>query len=230
MLKRVLAVLAVLMLANCGETVTGGPDQRILLMGDSMMAFNRSSGNSVADAVEEELGEQVVDRSVSGARYFYLLPISGSAGLKIEKQYRPGPWSWIILNGGGNDLWFGCGCNKCQVDMSLMIAPDGGMGSIPSEVARLRRTGARVIYVGYLRSPGVGSIIEHCKDDGDEFERRLQAMAARDDGIYFVPVGDMVPYGDRSYHSFDMIHPSAKGSAEIARRISVVIKGAPAEG
>ncbi|MEE4187352.1 MAG: SGNH/GDSL hydrolase family protein, partial [Roseobacter sp.] len=91
-------------------------------------------------------------------------------------------------------------------------------------VNSIRATGARVIYVGYLRSPGVGSMIDHCRDEGEDFEARLKAMASTDPGVHFVSLVDLVPYGDRSYHVFDMIHPSQKASRKIAERISAIIR------
>lgn len=221
---RTACLLAALMLAGCAEPVTRQDSARILTMGDSLLSWNRATGQSVSDAVEALLDEPVVDRSVPGAHVIYALPITGSMGMKISSQYRPGPWDWIILNGGGNDLWLGCGCARCGNRMMRMISDSGTYGTIPDEVRRLRATGARVIYVGYLRSPGVGSLIEHCRDEGDELETRLARLAAQDPGVFFVPVGDMVPHGDRSYHGLDMIHPSAKASAEIARRIVAVIR------
>lgn len=193
-------------------------------MGDSLLSWNRATGNSVSHNVENLLGEPVVDRSVPGARVIYGLPISGAAGLNITKQYRDGPWDWVILNGGGNDLWLGCACSLCDRKMGKLISPNGMAGTIPNVVDRARIMGARVIYVGYLRSPGRGSVIEHCKDEGDELERRVSQMADRDPGVYYLKVGDLVPFGDRSFHAFDMIHPSVKGSAAIAQRIVDLIR------
>jgi lysophospholipase L1-like esterase len=128
------------------------------------------------------------------------------------------------MNGGGNDLWFGCGCSACEGKMARMVSPDGRTGSVPDLVRSIRQSGARVIYLGYLRSPGVGSLIEHCRDEGEAFEKRLAAMAAQDPGVTFISLADMVPHGDRSYHGFDMIHPSPKATREIARRIAAVIR------
>ncbi len=93
-----------------------------------MFASNRATNGSVADAIEAALGLEVVDRSVPGARYFHALPISGSAGLKVTAQYRPGAWEAIIVNGGGNDLLFGCGCGQCDEMLDRLISPDGRRG------------------------------------------------------------------------------------------------------
>ncbi|MFY0311978.1 SGNH/GDSL hydrolase family protein [Leisingera sp. D0M16] len=193
-------------------------------MGDSLLAWHSLSGKSVTDAVARELQEPVVDRSVSAARVIYKLPISGAAGMNIRKQYTPGKWDWVIVNGGGNDLWLGCGCFACNRKMDKLISSDGRQGAIPGMLSELRATGAKVIYVGYLRSPGVGSLIEHCRDEGNELESRIERLAALDEGIYFVSNKDLVPYGDRSYHALDMIHPSVKGSSEIGRKVAAIIQ------
>ena len=49
-------------------------------------------------------------------------------------------------------------------------------------------------------------------------------MAARDAGVTFVSIADLVPDGDSSYFAIDMIHPSVKGSRAIADRIAGVIR------
>ena len=223
--QAVLTLALLVLLVLCGsQTVARDQSARILTMGDSLLAAHSISGRAVSNAVERVLGEQVTDRSVAGARVIYGLPITGAMGMKIAKQYRKGRWDWIILNGGGNDLWFGCGCHACERKINRLISGDGLGGEIPRLVANLRRTGARVIYVGYLRSPGVGSPIESCKDEGDELERRIDQMAKADTGVYFLSLAQMVPFGDRSFHGFDMIHPSLKASREIGKRIAEIIR------
>ncbi len=223
----VMLVVMLLALTGCGEDVTRNDPARILLMGDSMMATHHGSGKAVSHSVERLLGEPVIDRSVVGARMIYALPISGAAGLNIPKQYRAGKWDWVILNGGGNDLWLGCGCFACKGRMERLISKDGRKGVIPGLVSKLRQDGAKVLYVGYLRSPGLGSPIEYCRDEGNEFEARVSKLAKLDVGIEFLSLADLVPHGDRSYHAIDMIHPSVKASAEIGKRIAAIIGQPP---
>lgn len=189
-------------------------------MGDSMMAAHKITGRAISHTIAKAAGARVVNRSVAGARILYRLPVSGSLGLNIGKQYRTGNWDWIVLNGGGNDLMLGCGCRRCDAKMNRLIAADGSRGEIPSLIRKLRQTGAQVAYVGYLRSPGVGSPIEGCRDEGDELERRIDRFAATDPGVRFISLADLVPHGDRSFHAADMIHPSLKGSREIGLRIA----------
>ena len=203
------------------------PGPRILAIGDSLMAAHKISGRSISHAVSKSLGVPVVNRSVLGARMIYRLPITGAMGFNIGKQYWNGKWDYIILNGGGNDLWLGCGCLACKRKINKLISKDGRKGKIPGLVSRMRKSGAHVIYLGYLRSPGVGSPIEHCRDEGNELEARIARLAELDSGITFVSLADLVPSGDRSFHGFDMIHPSIKGSARIGQLIANVIRQRP---
>lgn len=225
--KFLVPLLSGLMLMSCVEPagspeVTRGP--RILAMGDSMMAAHKVSGRAVSDYVARSLNEPIRDHSMIGASMSYALPITGAMGLNIAQQFRGGEWDWVVLNGGGNDLWLGCGCHSCDSKMEKLITADGKTGKIPSLVSRLRNTGAQVLWVGYLRSPGVNSPIENCRDEGDELEKRISHMAKTTKGVHFVSIADLVPHGDRSYHGIDMIHPSLKGSAEIGERVSSYIR------
>ncbi|MRU15843.1 SGNH/GDSL hydrolase family protein [Roseovarius sp. A21] len=224
-MRYLLTISALLLtLTGCTETVSRDAPARILAMGDSMLAVHGATGQSVSHAVERSLGEDVIDRSVMGAKYFYALPISGSAGLNIRKQYVDGNWDWVVLNGGGNDIWFGCGCGRCDNRIDRLISKDGKRGTIPGFVSDLRQKGSQVILVGYLRTPGVTSPIEGCRDEGDEMDRRLSRLSKLDRGVHFLSLADVVPHGDRSYHTVDLIHPSAKGSTEIGKRVAEIIR------
>lgn len=219
---RFLFLVLFLGLAGCGEPVSRqSPDllgnvgpARVLAMGDSLMSWNRTQGGSVADNVERFLGAPVIDRSIPAA-----VVMRGLPGLNIPEQFVPGQWDWVILNGGGNDLLLGCGCAVCKRRLDRMVSHSGSAGAIPELVGKIRETGAQVIYVGYLRSPGRGSPIEHCRDEGDALEARIARMSASDPGVHFVSIADLVPHGDLSFHAADRIHPSRKASAAIAQRV-----------
>lgn len=217
-----LAVMIALVLAGCVEAPSS--QAKVLVMGDSLLAVNGMSGGAVADALERETGMEVTDRSVPGARFFHPLPISGAAGMSIPKQYARGAWEWVVLNGGGNDVLWGCGCGPCGGTLERLISADGRGGEIAQTVSQLRYTGAKVIFVGYLRSNGFSSPVEKCAPTGDEMDRRLALMAADDPGVVFLSMADLVPMGDKSYYGADLIHPSPKGSAAIAARIAAVMR------
>lgn len=199
---------------------------RVLVMGDSLMASNRMKGGAVSNALGKALGAKVKDNAVFGARYFYILPLTGAAGMRIDAQFRGGPWDYVVLNGGGNDLLFGCGCGACTRMLDRLVSAEGTSGAIPNLVAEIRKTGARVIYTGYLRTPGVTSPVESCGPLGDKMDARLARMAQAMDGVSFVPLADLVTKdGDTSFHAIDLVHPSVKGSRAIAARIAAVIGG-----
>lgn len=224
MLTRVLTALFLLSVLPTGAAQAAGPDRpRILVMGDSLFAMHKLTGGSVGTRLRNALGAYLVDSSVSGARYLYRLPITGAMGLNITKQYHRDDWDWVVLGGGGNDLWMGCGCNRCERKMDRLISEDGRRGVIPGLASRARHDGSRVLLVGYMRTPGKGSPIEHCADEGDTLDARLARLAGLDAGVHFLSLADMVPHGDLSYHAMDRIHPSFKGSRAIARRIAQVI-------
>jgi acyl-CoA thioesterase I len=226
---RLFALCAMLLawLSACTELPSSTPQARILTMGDSMMAWNSASGQSVSHQLERLLNEPVVDRSVTAARVHYILPISGGLGMKIASQYTPGRWDWVVMNGGGNDLLFGCGCGLCEGTLDRLISKDGRSGTIPQTVAKARSNGAQVIYVGYMRTPGRGSVIDGCRAAGDDLEDRLAQMASLDKGTHFVGLKTMIPSGDLTFHAADRVHPSPKGSQAIAARIAAIIRTNP---
>lgn len=200
------------------------PDAKVIAIGDSLMAWNSPSGSSIPDVIEETIGAPVVDRTVSAAWLQTKFDPDGAPESGVQAQYIKGDWSWAIVNGGGNDLMLGCGCTRCGAVLDNMISADGQHGQIPQFLSRIRATGTRVIYVGYLRSPNLITPIEHCKAEGDEFEARIAKLAQQDEGITFVSSQDVAQPGDASYFSFDLIHPSRKSSRIIGQRVAAVIK------
>ena len=206
------------------STTEDATEPRILAIGDSLMAWHRGSGKSIPDIVARELEEPAVNRAVSAARMIFKVPLLAEVGMQIPNQFRGGEWDWVIINGGGNDLWFGCGCGRCDAKMDKLIAPDGDSGAMPDLVSEIRETGAKVLIFGYLRSPGVDSVIEECRDEGDELEARYTAFAKSNKGVFFHSNADMVPEGDLSYHGVDRIHPSVKASEEIGVELARLIR------
>lgn len=211
---RILVVLCSLVLLGCQEQVNVSRNTNILSVGDSLMAWNSVYGQSIPHVIEEMRGEKIVDRSVVGAL------MSPSEGETIPEQYVPGDWDWVIVNGGGNDLMFGCGCRRCGRVMDKMVSSDGQSGIIPDLLRRARDDGAKVLYFGYLRSPGLASPIEACKEEGDAMDARIAVLAKTEPDIHFVSMADIVPKGKLGYFSLDFVHPSVKSSRAVGKKIA----------
>ncbi|MFC3614731.1 SGNH/GDSL hydrolase family protein [Lutimaribacter marinistellae] len=225
MISRLLALLGLCaVLMGCQESVTRNEGARILAIGDSLMTWNSTTRRSVPHIIEKELGEPVVDRAVAGAWMTVREGADYDSGMAVPFQYVQGDWDWVIINGGGNDLLFGCGCGVCDGVLDRMISADGTTGQIPDLVRKIHADGAQVLYFGYLRSPNLLTPIEHCKDDGDELERRIARMAGQEEGIVFATMGHIVPPGGIRYFSPDLIHPSRRGSRAIGERLAKIIR------
>lgn len=210
--------------AQSSTARSGTEDARILAIGDSLMAWNGIGGRSIPQVLSLLLKEPVRSHANVGAFMIYALPLTGAMGKRISAQFRRGDYDWVVVNGGGNDLWLGCGCRKCASRMDKMVSADGRKGEVPDLMRKIRKTGAKVVFIGYLRSPGTDSTIEHCKDEGDAYDARIAVMAKQLEGVWFVSNADLVPAGDTSYHSNDRIHPSRKGSIAIAQRVAALIR------
>jgi acyl-CoA thioesterase I len=215
MLRLLTGFLCLFLLLGCAEPVPGDGKARILMVGDSMFATGKTTGRGVGDVIQAALGLPVIDRSIAGSRYFN--------GLPLTAQFRPGDWDVIVVNGGGNDLLFGCGCGQCDDVLDRLIRADGRAGAIPSFVFEMRKTGAQIVYAGYMRNPGTSTPIKACGPAGNELDRRMAELAKLEPALTFIPMSDLVPYGDLSYHGIDRIHPSRKGSREIGLRLARVI-------
>lgn len=225
MIRLVALTLAFLALLPMQAAAQDKPEARILAIGDSLMAWHNVTGQSIADVVGRELGEATINRSVGGARMIFRLPGMAELGMRISSQYTKGDWDWVIMNGGGNDLWFGCGCKACDAKLDKLISSkDAGKGAIPDTVEKAVSEGANVVFVGYLRSPGFDSVIDECRDEGDEMENRIEAYLDGLPNVHFLSLKDLVPEGDKSYHGLDRVHPSLKASREIGQRVAALIR------
>lgn len=225
MFRKIIVVLGLSgLLFACQDSVRHNQDARILAIGDSLLSWNSAFGSSIPDVISKELGQPVVDRSVSGAWMLTRDDDEKGSGMNVPYQYEPGSWDWVVVNGGGNDLLFGCGCGLCDGVMDRLISADGSTGQIPDLVRRIRADGAQVLYTGYLRSPNLLTPIEHCKNDGDELEARIARLAAAEEGFYYVSMQDVVPPGGLTYFAPDLIHPARKTSRKIGERLASAIR------
>jgi len=209
-----LGIIALALLAACGR---GVPETaRIVVAGDSVMAWNRIAGAAVADRLSARLGQPVGDVSLSFAR------ITGGQGpLNIPRQLAGLRPDLVVLNGGANDLSAGCDCSDCGPVLDRLITRDATSGAIPALVSDLRGRGAEVIWADYYTSPRYAGTI--CEAPYKELEARLTRLAATDPGMTLVDMDDVFSPDDLSLFAPDRTHPSQKGSARMADEIVRVL-------
>lgn len=217
-MRHAILIFALCVLSACGRGVPN--DARIVVAGDSVMAWNRVEGGSVADRLSNRLGVPVGDVSLPFARV-----TGGRPGpMSIPNQVSGLAPDWIVLNGGANDLRASCGCTGCDAILDRLISADGRSGAIPDLVGRLREAGAQVIWADYYTSPIYAGTA--CTAPYDTLSARLGRMAARDEGLRLVDMASVLPSSDRSLFASDRLHPSAKGSDRIAGLIAEAVRAA----
>ena len=85
-------LLVGLALAACTDAAPkGGGD--ILVIGDSVMAWNGSSDQAIPDAMEASLGRNVVSKAVPGAQFSNDSTLLSAVGFDIQDQYPGGRWN-----------------------------------------------------------------------------------------------------------------------------------------
>ncbi|WP_257898245.1 SGNH/GDSL hydrolase family protein [Roseovarius mucosus] len=207
-------VVALSLLAACGR---GIPETaRIVVAGDSVMAWNRSAGASVADGLQARLGEPVGDVSLSLAQV-----AGGWSAWNIPTQLEGLRAEWVVLNGGANDLSTGCTCSSCGPVLDRLISDDGKQGAIPDLVANLRARGSQVIWADYYTAPRYAGTA--CEAPYQVLEERLGRIAHADAGVTLVDLDDVFLPDDLSLFATDRLHPSQKGSARIAGQIAPLL-------
>ena len=217
-----LMLFAGLVLTACTDAAPkNGGD--ILVLGDSVMAWNGSDDHSIGDLIGKVLNRQVVDKSVPGAKFSNDSPLFSAIGFDIRQQYPGGRWNWVVMDGGANDLGFNdCKCGACTPVVDRLIAPDAHSGDIPTFIEGLRRTGAQVLWMGYYAGNGKGSF-EGCRDDLVLMERRIARYAAHTSGVTFLDAENVIDRTDPTMFASDNTHPSAKASNLIGTYLAKAI-------
>ncbi len=212
-----LSLLLLIALAGCGfAPEVADRNANVLVIGDSILAWNRGAGASVADVIEKRIGVPVLDASVSGAT-MRASGVRAAVGLSIPGQIREGDFAAVVINGGANDLRNTCGCDGCGAVLDRLSSQD-----YPALIARLAP--ARVIIVGYYGSiRGGGGSFSGCSDELAELGRRLNSLAAADPRVTFVPMRDAIA-GDPRYYDSDKVHPSREGSARIGALVANALR------
>jgi lysophospholipase L1-like esterase len=195
--------------------VTG--DGSICAVGDSIFEWHVADGGSIPEVVGRELGREVHNAAVSGA-----LVTWGEPDLPaIPDQYDDGAWSWLVLDGGGNDLNDLCGCGACDAVLDDIVTEDGRGGILPAFLGPVAESGVQVAFMTYPQIPGTAEFgFDRCGPVFEAYRTRLRAMAAFDDRIHIVDAGASIDGTDLSLFDGDHVHPSPEGSATMGRLIA----------
>ena len=192
----------------------------MVAIGDSIMAWNSEAQASIPDVVGQRLSVEVENRSVGGAVFL-------DAAEGIPTQYVQSAWSWLILDGGGNDVNDGCECGDCRATLDALLSADGQSGAIASFIDQVRATGVKVAFVGYYVLPsGAAFGFDRCGDELSTMRTRASLMATSRDGVIFVDATQAVQATDLSMYDDDRVHPSVAGSAAVGALIADQIRAA----
>lgn len=201
-------------LGACGRGVP--EDARIVVAGDSVMAWNRLEGGSVADHLSAALAEPVGDLSLPYARV-----TAGRGALNIATQVRGLNAPWVVLNGGANDLGVNCARGGA---LESLVSADGQSGAIPEMLRGLTARGSRVIWADYYTSPQFAGT--PCAALYQTMQARLSRMATALPGVTLVDMGRVLPASERALFAGDGIHPAPEGSRRIAALVAEALRAA----
>ncbi|MHA6262151.1 SGNH/GDSL hydrolase family protein [Arenibacterium sp. CAU 1754] len=215
--------LLLLALSNCTRTDTVSPDTQIVVIGDSVLAWHSGRGASVADVIQSETGLATANLSVPGARFTHSSPGAAEEGYDVRAQYVSGPWDWVIVNGGANDLLSECGCARCVDNLDSLISASGQGGDIPALVKPMAKAGRRVMLLGYYDANELPNVFSDCGDEIDVLNARLARLAATSPRVFYTSAEDVMDPSDQRHWFVDRVHPSRKGSRLIGTHVARAI-------
>ena len=189
------------------ETVDSLPEGQILAIGDSMFDFIGDCGDA-PDLVGVTLGARVSNEAVGGATML---------NDDIPSQYRSSDWSWVIIDGGGNDM-------ECDSQSTCMAILDEVEEAWRDLLDAVTDDGAQVALVGYPDFSPDSESGELWALMGEEMMGRMSGVADEYAGVFFVELRGVMN-GEEQPELFDadLIHPSPAGAAVIADEIARVI-------
>lgn len=184
----------------------------VLMVGDSVLAWNAERCQSVADHAALARGAAVTSEAVSGTELLVSIP----------EQVPEGDWRAVVVDGGANDLNNQCDCGDCDAVMDALSDAAGVDGAMPALVDRLRADGAEVLLLTYYHFPDEAWYgFDRCRATLDALNARYRAMAAGRSGVEVVELGDIIdPDTTPEAYDFDAVHPSPEGAARIGEALA----------
>lgn len=210
------AISGFVVLAACGlvpEPLDRSAD--MLVVGDSILAWNRASGRSVADVIENETGLNVNNVAISGAEF--LGPRS------IPSQYVSDDWTWVLVDGGGNDLNGNCGTPAEAPILDALISADVTSGAYADFADQVAADGATLLIMDYYPVSVQGGPFVPCIPAFEILSDRLFRFAESRDGVIWIDTDDVIAPDNLAAYDTDLVHPTPLGSALIGKQIANVV-------
>lgn len=184
--------------------------QNVTIIGDSILAWNRETGESVGDTLSARLGRPVEDLSTGGALFrggFWAF------GDDIRGQFKESETApdVVVFNGGGNDLAPFCHDEESYAVMDRLVAPDL-TGAIPAFVDELNAAGITALFLGYYDMPDEDVEFAPCVPMFETMGDRLLTLADQTPGFYFVSGASVIDPSDLGNFDEDKVHPSPRAS------------------
>ena len=204
----------------------GKTDYRFHFIGDSILAYNNLSCQSVGHGVGFEIDEQVLPKAVIGAKVHEIQEQF------VEPKNSETDYDYVIVNGGLNDLIASekvgdpeavpCDCNG-------MLNHDACLQEIEDVTQRMRslidsiqeKSDAHITLVGYYPAEKRKSFIGQCFPYVDLMNASYQEMADLDEYVSFIQTygNDQPTVNKVSQYGYDNYHPTPKGSNIMAHLI-----------
>ena len=194
----------------------------ILAIGDSMLAWNLEEGGSIPEVAGEDLGFSTENAAISGS---YL---SSGDDEDIPLQYQAGDWSWVIVNGGGNDLTDECACGDCDEVLDGILSEESDGGTLYELVSQIVEDGSGVALLSYFEMPEEsGPGFYECNDELEKLVLRSTALADRNPEVVFLDSRGVVSIEENpEAYDDDFVHPSPQGSEMVGVALAGLMREA----
>ena len=186
------------------------PGTGLLAIGDSVFDWNTDDDQSIPAVAALDLGLDFQNNAVAGSL------LTG----EIPELYEEGDWTWVLVDGGANDLNERCACGDCDDLLDEMIAADGSSGIMADLVERITGDGHQVALMGYYRVPENAPEFTNCEVASGELNSRYEGLAAQYDSVIYVASSDVMTPDQIELYDEDLIHPSVEGSRVVGEYIA----------
>ncbi|MCG8317522.1 MAG: SGNH/GDSL hydrolase family protein [Pseudomonadales bacterium] len=213
-------------LAALDRNYDGATDYRFHFIGDSILAYNNLSCQSVAHGVGFEINEQVLPKAVIGAKVHEIQEQF------VEPENNESDYDHVIVNGGLNDLIASekvgdpeavpCDCNGALNHNACLQEIDDVTQRMQMLIENIHdKSSAHITLVGYYPAEKQNSFIGQCFPYVDLMNASYQEMAAGNDHVSFIQTygSDQPIVSKVSQYGYDNYHPTPKGSNLMAHLI-----------